>query len=458
MKRRAFTSLLAAGCVPLRATATDADSYARDIEFFLDELPKHAGRFFELKKVDWEAVRAEFLAAVPKVMTDGDHLVLCSRLLARLKDGHAGLVDMRAEMPDESNGRRWTGPRVHLMTVGDEVFVRAAFGEAADRGLKPGQRVVSIDGQPSRRWLDATVARLRDTNGYSTDHQALHAACHWGLADWSGTTMTFLVQQADGADRKSRSDDGGGGKAGAGEGGDGRGGDREIAIERNGGPNFAPIGPVFFPPGVERLGRQAYGKSPGGFGYIHLRDVPADLPTQLDTMLSALSGISGMILDLRGNGGGGCESGPVIGRFLPKGSYWGEYESVGETPFAGPMVVLVDAGTRSAGETVAGLFIAESRAYGLGESPTAGMSGAKTTIAAPSGLFSARVTVRSYGGRWNKGRGIEGIGISPTEVVAYEPAELLAGVDTLIRRADRLLAEGFPTDAIDYQPPSSSAQ
>ena len=429
MKRRAFSSLLAAGCLPLRAQTAGTEAYARDIAFFLDELPKLAGRFFELKKIDWDAVRSEFLAAVPKVMSDGDHLVLCSRLLARLKDGHAGLVDLKAAMPDDSNGRRWTGPRVHLMTVGDGVFVRAAFGEAAGRGLKPGQRVESIDTQPARKWLEANVTRLRDTNGYSTDHQALHAACHWGLADWSGTPITFAIRDGDEAVR-------------------------EIVIERNGGPNFAPVGPVFFPPGVERLGRQAYGRSPGGFGYIHLRDVPADLPAQLDTMLSALGGVPGMILDLRGNGGGGCEHGPVIGRFLPKGSYWGEYESAGDAPFTGPVVALIDAGTRSAGETVAGLFIAESRAYGLGESPTAGMSGAKTVLAAPSGLFSARITVRSHGGRWNKGRGIEGIGIAPTETLAYEPAELLSGVDTHIRRADQLLKDGFPEDAVDYHPPA----
>lgn len=433
MNRRAFTALLAAGITPARATEDRRALHARDITFLLDELPKHAGRFFELKKIDWNAVRAEFETAAPADATDGDHLVRCGRLLARLRDGHAGLVDTTAPWPDDSNGRQWTGPRVHLMVIGDDVFVRAAFGEAAERGLKPGQAVAAIDGRPAREWLDATVARLRDTNGYSTDHQALHAACHWGLADWSGTPITFGLRDSDGPPR-------------------------EITLVRNGGSNVAPIGPIFFPPEVKSIGRQAYGKTPRGFGYIHLRDVPGDLPAQLDAMLAAIGAVPGLILDLRGNGGGGCDHAAVIGRFLPKDTYWGEYESAGDHPFTGPIVTLVDAGTRSAGETVAGLFIQESRGYGLGDTPTAGMSAAKMTLPVPSGLFAARFGVRSHMQRWNKGKGLEGIGVSPTETLAYSPEELLAGIDTQIRRAEDLLQTGFPPDAVDYAPPGSPAR
>lgn len=429
MKRRTFTGLLASGVSSLGAESSPSDAYEKDVAFLLEELPKHAGRFFELKKIDWPAVDAEFRAAVKSVKSDGEHLTLCARLMARLKDGHAGIVDAKTTWPDESNGRRWTGPRVHLVVIDEAVFVRAAFGEAAERGLKPGLRVETIDGRPARRWLEAKVAALRDRTGYSTDHQALHAACHWGLADWSGTTITFglATDQAP---------------------------SREVTIVRHGGPNFAPIGPVFFPKDVRTLGRQSYGRTPEGFGYIHLRDVPGDLPSQIDSMLTALGEMPGLILDMRGNGGGGCDHAAVIGRFLPKGTFWGEYESAGETPFSGPMVVIVDAGTRSAGETVAGLFVQESRAYGLGDTPTAGMSAAKMKLAVPSGQFSAYFAVRSHMNRWNKGRGIEGLGISPTEVLAYDPAEMLAGIDTQIRRAGQLLQDGFPPDSIDYRPPA----
>src|SRR5688572_27517883 len=72
--------------------AEKARVYQADVDFLLDELPKRAGRFFELKKIDWSKVTEEFRAEVKNVKTDQEHLKLCARLIARLRDGHAGVV------------------------------------------------------------------------------------------------------------------------------------------------------------------------------------------------------------------------------------------------------------------------------------------------------------------------------------------------------------------------------
>jgi len=134
----------------------------------------------------------------------------------------------------------------------------------------------------------------------------------------------------------------------------------------------------------------------------------------------------------------------VFGRFVPAGTNWGRYASAGRKPYAGPLVVIVDAGTRSAGETVSGMLKEDGRAYMIGDSATAGTSSSKTTLPAPSGLFAAYFSVRSNMGRFNHGRGIEGIGVPPHEIVAYDPEELARGVDTQIRRAEELLKKGLP--------------
>lgn len=425
---RALPRLLTLAFLPaaqvLAQLPAQDNRYAEDVEFLLNELESSAGHFFKLKGIDWAQVRAQFRREVTAVTSDVAHLELCSRLLARLRDGHAHLRDLQVQPPDESKGRVWTGPRVHLVVIGDRVCVRTAAEADQRRGLAVGREVVAIEGMPAREWLSRRVEEMRDKTGYSTDQQALYAACHWGLADWAGTKITFEV--GEGTERKA------------------------ITIQRLGGSNFVPLGPVFPPRLLRTVGRQSYGRSGGGFGYIHLRDVPADLPDQLDSMLTAIGDVPGLILDLRANGGGGCDHEAVFARFVAAGQKWRRITGAGARPFAGPMVVIVDAGTRSAGETVASMLKEDGRAYVIGDTPSAGTSSQKTTLPVPSGLFSAYFSVASNMRRSNGGRGLEGIGVLPHEMVPYEPADLRRGVDTEIRRAEELLKQGLPADRVPF--------
>lgn len=400
---------------------------AKDVEFLLTQLEKKAGALIRLKEIDWAKVAAQFRAEAKKVDDDVGELKLCVRLMARLRDGHAGVIDSKVKWPDESKGRRFTGPRVHLLTEGKKVWVRAAFGEAERRGVRVGMEVVQIDGRPAMTWLLAKKEELRDTQGFSTDHQALYAACHQGLADWSGTSVKFALVDGDGQ--------------------------KSVTIERDGGPNYAPFGPVFFPKDLKTIekSRLSYGRTAGGFGYVHLREVPSDLPDELDTALEAIGDVPGMILDCRANSGGGCDHEAVFGRFLPQGKKWRQYVGQGKRPFVGRMVVIIDAGVCSAGETIAGQFGEDGRAYVIGDGPTAGMSSQKEELTVPSGLVKVRFSVASNKGRFNGGKGIEGLGVPPMERVPYDPKELGSGVDTQIRRAEELLRGGFPKGTVAFE-------
>jgi carboxyl-terminal processing protease len=407
------------------AAETPAIARAKDVPFLLDELEKRAGHFFKVKGIDWAAVRKEFTASAANVKDDVEHLTLCNRLVARLRDGHAGLRDTKVKFPDLSAGRRWSGSGLQLLSAGDTIFASVAVGSAQKSGIVPGTIVTSIGGKPATDWLRAAAGKGADDRGFSTAHQARYWAGHWGLADWSDTSLELEFLR-DGATVKA-------------------------TLPRDGGNSHVPYGPIHPPRGLKQIGRQSYGRTAVGNAYIHLRDIPGDLPAQLDAMLATVGDAPGLILDMRANGGGGCDHADVFGRFVPAGKTWRGYPSTGAKPFAGRMIVIVDAGVRSAGETVAGQFKEDGRAYMIGPTPTAGMSSSKTTLAVPSGLFSVYFSVASNKGRFNGGRGIEGIGVPPNEVTAYDPAEVSRGVDTQIRLAEELLKSGFPKGSVPYE-------
>lgn len=407
----------AAGLAPA-ADKADPKRYQKDVEYLLDEIEKRAGHFFKAKGVDWGAVRKEFTREVRKVKDDVAHVRLCDRLLARARDGHAAIIKLGFEFPQDQAPPGRKGIGLSLALVDDKVIVKDCFGPAAAAGVKAGFEVTAIEGGPPRRWLQTRQELLADSRGFSTDAAALYAACHEGLADVPGTAWAFKFKSRDG--------------------------NKSVTLTcGSGGGNGVASGPVFPPADLAEIGRQRYGKTAAGFGYIHLRDIPDDLPRQLDQMLGAIGDVPGLILDCRANGGGGTDHAAVFSRFLASGAQLGKWAAVDEGEhFAGALVVLIDAGVRSAGETVVGMLKESGRARVLGPTPTAGMSGSKEEIEVPSGLLTVRIVVRSYQAGSGAGPDIEGHGVAPTEVCPYDAGLLADGVDPLIRRAEELLRKG----------------
>ncbi|MCB9920523.1 MAG: hypothetical protein H6832_19125, partial [Planctomycetes bacterium] len=65
--------------------------------------------------------------------------------------------------------------------------------------------------------------------------------------------------------------------------------------------------------------------------------------------------------------------------------------------------------------------------------------------------YGLYVAVGSNRSSFNGGRGIEGIGVPPNEIVQYDPEDLAAGRDTLIMRSEALLAK-YPQKDVRYDP------
>jgi C-terminal processing protease CtpA/Prc len=181
--------------------------------------------------------------------------------------------------------------------------------------------------------------------------------------------------------------------------------------------------------------------------------VPGDLHELVDKALAELADAPGLVLDFRANRGGGYDRDALLGRFVPKGQTFGGEASAGPNPYGGPIVVLADPATISAGETIVGELAEEGRAYFIGPGPTCGASSSKSTTTAPSGLFEVRFSISSNKQRFNGGKGIEGLGMTPHEVVDYDPKLIASGVDPCIARAVELLAKPLPKSKVTYVPP-----
>jgi len=176
----------------------------------------------------------------------------------------------------------------------------------------------------------------------------------------------------------------------------------------------------------------------GTIAYVGLYDFSAQASAQLNDKLKELlaKNPKGLILDLRDNPGGYLNQAVDVGSaFLKKGTLVIERDTKGNersesTSGNGialdvPMVVLVNGGSASAAEIVAGAIQDYGRAKLIGET-TFGKGSVQSPQTLPNG-GQLRITIQHW--YTPKNRGIHGTGIAPDYAVARTPADELAGRD-----------------------------
>jgi len=170
----------------------------------------------------------------------------------------------------------------------------------------------------------------------------------------------------------------------------------------------------------------------GGIGYVRLTEFQEKTPRQLDAKLKELknAGMEALILDLRNNPGGLLNvSFKVSERFLPRDAVVVSlksrlpeqnkvYKSRGKNKLLDmPMVVIVDGGSASASEIVAGALQDNRRAIILG-AKTFGKGSVQTIIPLRDGS-ALRLTTAGY--YTPNGHSISDKGIIPDVPVDFKP-------------------------------------
>ncbi len=172
----------------------------------------------------------------------------------------------------------------------------------------------------------------------------------------------------------------------------------------------------------------------GGYGYVRITQFSDSTPADLDTALAGLTAggthaLRGLVLDLRGNPGGVLEAAVgVADEFLESGVI---VRAEGRTPDArfemdatsgdalggAPLVVLVDGGSASGSEIVAGALRDHGRAALMGER-TFGKGSVQTVIPLRDGQALKLTTSKYF---TPSGASIHERGIQPDVVLANLP-------------------------------------
>lgn len=309
-------------------------------------------------------------------------------LVGSLRDPYTVYLD-----PDELEALRastrgvYVGVGIQLAERGGRPTVSRVFpgGSAAAAGVRVGDRIVAVDGtRTAGLTLDGTVSIIRGPEG---------------------TSVTLRLAPRGG------------------------GPPREVALARR---------EVVAPAVSARVERLPDGK----VGYVRLTQFTRGSAKEVRAATARLRGrgVSGLVLDLRGDPGGLVdEAVGVAGAFLPKESPVVTTEGrnsprrtleTGETPEAAdlPLVVLVDRGSASASEIVAGALRDAGRARLVG-TRTFGKAVVQSTVPLRDGGALKLTTARYL---TPDGADISRRGLRPDVRVADDPA---TPRDEALRRA-----------------------
>jgi carboxyl-terminal processing protease len=380
----------------------------------------HHYPYFEQKGVDWDEVYRRYQPQVAAATSDAAYYDLVGLMLAELNDAHTGLPGAPQADPGCNFALVWE--------VEGEAVVIAAGGPAVGTGLGVGARILTVDGRSLPDALAQVDPRRRVG---STARQQRARAFEQLLYTPTGASRTITFVTPDGASR-------------------------EATLTCPTEPTGDPAGAAEFWE-LLQMRQTASIQSrqlPSGLGYIYIPTFGQNKVTEFDAALDALMASPGLILDLRGNGGGNTRYAlPIAGRFLDEPVFigqdhfarrlphfgwrgWLNFQARPRSPtYDGPLILLIDEGNMSTAELFILALTLNGRAQTVGRQ-TAGATGNPISFQLVGGR-SARFSTADF--RLPDGTSLEGMGISPTYPVAWTLTDFHDGRDPDLETAEQHL-------------------
>nr|WP_255603383.1 S41 family peptidase [Oscillochloris sp. ZM17-4] len=348
--------------------------------------------YSDFRGLDWAAVREEFVPLVAQPQSDESFYRLLGAMVERLADNHSRVLAPSAAKREDvlSSGiDEQVGIGVIALPLADSLLIQHVFPDSpADRaGLRARDRIVAVDG------VFYTRADIQGP---------------------AGSKVRITVVRPDAASR-------------------------DMVLTRR-------LVEGRITPEARML--------PGRVGYLEVTTLwvndMADLVASSLDALARQGRLNGLIIDLRRNPGGwrAVLTG-MLGHFV-RGHVGDFFSRQGDTPLeiaasappdlrGLPLVVLVDGGTASYAELLAGILQREAGAIVIG-APSAGNT---ETIYSYDLTGGARLWVAQEGFRLRNGQNLEGVGVQPDIALSQDWTRYSEESDPWILEGLRVIREGF---------------
>ena len=353
--------------------------------------------------VNWSEARERYRPRVESAKSNDEFYIIIKQMLLELQDLHTGFV---------APGEQSRSSGISVYEIEDKVVVVNVVpdSDAARAGMKAGMIVRSFDSKP----IEGRLAELRAKLGHWTNSRAYHFAIYSSLLGGpANTTFKLGLERTDGTQF-------------------------EVALTRR----VVPSSPA----------KLTALRLPSGVSYMKInRALLSPVDDQFESEFKTLKDSPGLIIDLRGISGGDIKDVglKIANYFFPAKVSFGKFiNRSGETPlfrslsaggdkqvYQGPVVILIDEATRSAGEVFASGFQENGRADIMGLQSCGCVVDRDTKKVKGGGVLQ----YSHLGYISSRGRKLEGTGVVPDRIVPLTIGALRQGRDPMLEEAERSL-------------------
>ena len=369
-----------------------------------------------LHGVDWRAARGRHEPRIMAAVSDDDYWDALDRMAGELKDSHTRVNSPKRAAQERDHESHSLG--IGMLELDGELIVSAVNpqSDAWWVGVRPGMAIKTIDNEPAMTRYRRLLGEARDSSTPWARTRGAIRAISAGELD-SSVTMTFTRHTATGSTD-----------------------DINATIKRR---RFrAP------PESVTRV-------LPSGYGYLRFSGFAGELQSGILAAVERLKVTPGIIVDLRGNGGGSLGmANTLLSKFLPAKTKGAKIltrtgqpikvafitvmkldTEIGGEPgaYAKPLVILINDSSASASEIFAGTLQELGRATVIGSRTCGCLLGYLGYADLPGG---GQLAYSEVGFVLPKGTRIEGNGVKPDIEIPRSREDILFNRDRALEAAE----------------------